>query len=243
MLPDVLGVAIADPEAPSTTTGTTSGTTGTSSGTLGNVDKSFISIHQMAEVTIAKPSGGSEVLLGFKKQYAPTGISGCAIGYPEYRSLCVTPVGGLAFSLPGWMTFTRHRVFIPAGTTFFSLTGNLPQNVKCAVAIKFGSAPSRTQPLSDAEYETRRSSQNIETAYSKLAAGQELVMVHSYGGNMSLSGNFRIPGDGLSEGKYLYFNVINSTPIYILSGIYEVNKTVYASKFNTLTFDSVGDPT
>lgn len=228
-------------ETPSTTTGTTGATTGTSSGTLGNVDNTFFSLHQQAIVSIQKSNGGFEELRGFKNQFAPTGISGCAIGYPELRSLCATPTGGLAFNIPGYFTYTRHRVFIPAGTTFFALTGNLPQNVKCAVAVKLGSSPSRVNSLSDAEYETRRS-QNTENTYSKLSSGEEIVLVHSYGGNMTLSGTFRIPGDGMPEGKYLYFNVINSSAIYNLACICEVNKTVYASKFNTLKFDSVGDP-
>lgn len=212
----------------------------------------FISLHQFP-ITYVKSSGldaqgnlftvNSDPLLGFKNQFAPTGVSGCVLGYPEYRSQCQSVTGGLGFNFSGYSQFREFKAYIPAGTTFFSLTGNLPQNTSYAVAVRLGATPARVAAPTAAEYETLRSSQNTSTAFSRLQAGEELVMVHNYGGNISLSGEARLTGAPLTEGRWIYFRVLTGESIYLLGGIYEINRDAYATGYANTVFGADGDPT
>jgi len=217
----------------------------------GASDPSFISLHQNS-LTHAKSSGvdsngnyysvRTEPLIGFKNQYPPAGTPGCVIGYPELRSECDTVNGGFGFSLKGYTYQHQFKVYIPRGTTFFSLTGFLPQSVKYAVAVKLGSPPTRTAPLSDAEYEQAKSAQNYNYDFAKLQNGEERIMVHDGGGNPSFSGTARLSANPIQVGQWIYVRVLNNSDIYDVGAVYEVNRDMYKQSFYQIPFTSNGDP-
>lgn len=215
----------------------------------------FISLHQFP-VTYTKSTGldaqgnyiaQTESFSGFKNQYAPYGVPGCVLGYEEFRSQCATVNGGLSLSSPGYSSYKEFKVYIPAGTTFFSMSGNLPQNTQFAVVSRLGQAPVRTAVVAGQEYETIRNSQNISTAFSKMQAGEEVVLVHNYGGNMSLSGDARLSASPLTQGVWLYVRVLTGDSIYLLGAVNEVNRTTYKQAYDQMVsaqlFGVDGDPT
>lgn len=212
---------------------------------------SFTSLHQFP-ITYVKSSyldsSGNLIhektpeLRGFKDQFSPSGTPGCAMGYPELRSLCQTVSGGFGFILSGYTSYSEFKVYIPASTTFFSLSGFQPQGVDYAVVSRLGSPPVRTAPLTSAEYQAVKSSQNVNTAFNSLIAGQEMTFVHDGGGNLSLSGTARLSNSPVQEGKWLYIRVINGNSIYNLNGVYEVKLDQYRPIYNSITFETNGDP-
>lgn len=221
------------------------------SGGSGNSDPSFISLHQNS-LTHAKSSGldssgnyysvRTEPLVGFKNQYPPAGTAGCIIGYPELRSECDVVNGGFGFSLKGYSNQYQFKVYIPRGTTFFSLTGFLPQSIKYAVAVKLGAPPTRKTELSDAEYEQAKSAQNYNYDFAKLLNGEERIMVHDGGGNPSFSGTARLSASPLQTGQWIYVRVLNNAAIYDVGAVYEVNRDIYKQSFYQIPFSSNGDP-
>ncbi len=177
--------------------------------------KNFISLHQQPV----------QNLIGYKNQNTPQRAA-----------------SGIWLSIPGYSTYSEYKVYIPKGTTYFALTGNQPQSVDYAVAAKFESIPNRTQPLSDEEYNTAISQTNETEQFNKLMAGEEVVFVHNHGGNISLSGTARLYSSNLQRGGWLYIRVLNGSSIYLLAAVNEVEINVYTQKYNSLTFDSSGDP-
>ena len=181
-------------------------------------------------------------LFGFKDQYAPTGVSGCVMGYPELRAQCQTVDGGFGFTLEGYSSYTEFRVYIPAGTTFFGLSGYLPQSVQYAAAVRLGSAPTRVATLSPAEYEAAKVAQNRNTDFAKLLAGEERLMVHDGGGSISLSGIARMSATTLTTGQWLYVRVLNGSSIAGLGALYEVDLDRYRTSYTATQFGADGDP-
>jgi hypothetical protein len=215
----------------------------------------FISLHQFP-VTYTKSAGvdaqgnyfaQTESFSGFKNQFSPFGVPGCVLGYEEFRSQCQSVNGGLSFSLPGYSNYKEYKVYIPAGTTFFTLSGNLPQNIQYGVAVRLGQVPTRTSALTAEEYENFRNTQNISTAFGRMQAGEEIVLVHNYGGNMSLSGDARLSANPLSAGVWMYVRVLTGDQIYLLGAVNEVNRVTYKQHYDQLVvaqkFGADGDPT
>lgn len=220
----------------STSTSSSSGgvpSSNSSGGSLAN----FFSLHQG---TLTYPDQAP--LVGFKNQNAVTGYTGCLIGYPEYRSLCPSVTGGFSLSFPGYTYNHEYKIFIPAGTKFFSLTGNHPQTVQYAVAVRLDQPPQRSTELSSTEYEMVKGTQDIEAAFGKILNGEELLLVHSGGGNMTMSGVLRMSSNPLAQGHWLYIRVLNGDGVYLLGAVYEVDKEKYRQGFNSLQFNSAGDP-
>ena len=181
-------------------------------------------------------------LFGFKDQFAPSGVSGCVMGYPELRALCQTVDGGFSFTFEGYSSYTEFKVYVPAGTTFFGLAGYMPQSVEYAAAVRFGSAPTRMGTLSPTEYANAKTAQNRNTDFAKLLAGEERLMVHDGGGSISLSGIARLSTSPLTTGQWLYVRVLNGSSIAGLGAIYEVNLDKYREGYNATTFGANGDP-
>jgi hypothetical protein len=164
------------------------------------------------------------------------------MGYPELRTLCQTVDGGFGFTLDGYSSYTEFKVYIPAGTTFFGLSGYMPQSVQYAAAVKLGSAPTRVAMLSAAEYEAAKVAQNRNSDFAKLQAGEERLMVHDGGGSISLSGIARLSTAPLTTGQWLYVRVLNGSSIAGLGALYEVNLDQYRSAYSTTQFGADGDP-
>ena len=211
----------------------------------------FQSLHQfpvMHNISSSLDAAGNlnftktEQLFGFRNQFAPSGVSGCVMGYPELRTLCQTVNGGFGFILPGYSSYTEFRIYIPAGTSFFGVSGYLPQSVQYAAAVKLGSAPSRISSLSFQEYETAKLSQNKNTDFGKLLAGEERIMVHDGGGSISLSGVARLSAAPMTTGQWLYVRVLNGSSIADLGALYEVDLEKYRAGYNTTQFGADGDP-
>lgn len=217
----------------------------------GSTGKTVFSLHQLPvqyNIRSELDSGGNlifhktEPLTGFRNQFPPYGVPGCVMGYPEYRSECETVGGGFGFDLKGITYYQEFRVYVPAGTTFFGLSGYLPQAERYAVAVRFGMMPSRSQSLSEAEYERAKTEQNRNTDFAKLLAGEERLMVHDGGGSISFSGIARLSSTPLSQGQWLYVRVLNGSAIHGLGAIYEVNLDIYKREYGLIKFSSLGDP-
>lgn len=137
-------------------------------------------------------------LYGFKDQFDPTGtgatagVTACLIGYPEFRQKCQTVNGGFAFTIDGYSSNSEFKVYVPAGTTFFGVSGYMPQSVQYGVAVKLGSPPARVDFLTEAEYQSAKVGQNRFQDFQRLVNGEERIIVHDGGGAISLSGIARL---------------------------------------------------
>ena len=211
----------------------------------------FLSLHQFPvtyRISSALDASGSlyytwtPQLFGFKDQFAPTGVSGCVMGYPELRTLCDRPANGFSLTLPGYSSYAQYKVYIPAGTKYFVLAGYLPQSVQYAVASKFDSPPVRTTALSPEEYQTAKLGQHIEKDFARLLNGEERLIVHDGGGSITLSGIARLDAKPLETGRWLYVRVLNGSSIDSLTAAYEVDRDLYRAAYNTIQFGADGDP-
>ena len=211
----------------------------------------FFSLHQ-SPITYVKSSGldsqGNLIfhktapLVGFKDQFMPAGTPGCVMGYPEYRSECQTVNDGFGFILEGVTSYVEYKFYVPAGMTFFGVSGYLPQSAKYAVAVRIDQAPQRRTPLSDSEYQAAKLVQHKEFDFAKILAGEERLIVHDGGGNISISGIGRMATNPLPVGRWMYVRVLNGGPIHGLGGIYEVQRDIYKSEYYKILFSRDGDP-
>lgn len=209
----------------------------------------YLSLHQYPQAYVKSQFvDGSGTLVatkvtytGFKDQFAPVGTTGCTMGVASLRSECVIVSDGLSFSLAGAQQLGLFKVYVPAGTTRFVFSGYLPQGYDAAVVVKASSGPTRTSPLTDAEYANYRSTQDVYGVFSKLQAGEEVVLVHNGGGSFSLAGNNTLPSP-LSTGVWLYFRQINGTYVDTPRATYEIDLPTYIAGYNSTTFGGDGDP-
>lgn len=211
-------------------------------------DKSFFSIHSMQGLLIAKqPAPGSYeypkvFLLGFKNQYAPTGTSGCSIGYAEFRADCAFPAGGslsLSDQYVGYkMDKMKFKIYIPAGTKTLMFTAYLPQYSKSAYSVRFGAAPAKTS-ITEAEYIHYQATEKIDTSFPRLMNGEELVVVHDGGGTVRFTAG-QVPA--IAKGGWLYFQQLQGTFPYDIQGGMDIDMAKYKEAYNSISWDSNGDP-
>ena len=224
---------------------------------VGVAHAQFVSLHRLLPVTYTissalDPQGNiyftkTPELFGFKDQFAPYGVSGCVIGYPELRQSCQTVNGGFGFIIDNFSEYPQFRVYIPAGTTFFGLSGFMPQGTEFAVAVKMDSPPDRMRALTELEYEDAKRDQKVDLDFNfLLTTGREKIMVHDGGGIVSLSGTARLGNNPLPEGHWFYFRVLNGNYINSLRASYEVDlpkyRAWYDSAVATGRFEADGDP-
>lgn len=208
------------------------------------VSAQFFSFHQAPQSYI-NGKGVSVSYTGFHNQFEPLGVSGCVMGIASLRSECTYVSGGLSFSLSGAQNSTQFKVYVPAGVTSFIFSGYLPQGMQAAVAVRMGSAPTRTNPLSATEYANYQAARNLSTVYQRLSAGDEVIMVADGGGSFSLAGNnnFSTP---LAKGAWLYFRLINGDYIDTPRATYEIDLSSYIAGYNAITtangWGGDGDP-
>jgi hypothetical protein len=224
---------------------------------FGSAYAQFWSLHQspvVFNISSSLDAGGNLVyqktsqLFGFKDQFDPTGtgttagVTACLIGYPEFRNKCQTVNGGFAFTIDGYSSNQEFKVYVPAGTKFFGVSGYMPQSVQYGVAVKLGSPPARTEFLTEAEYQAAKSGQNRFQDFQRLVNGEERIIVHDGGGAISLSGIARLTTP-FSTGQWMYFRVLTAnTSIAGLGAIYEVDLNQYRTAYNSLAFGTNGDP-
>ncbi len=224
---------------------------------FGSAYAQFWSLHQspvVFNISSSLDAGGNIVyqktsqLFGFKDQFDPTGtgttagVTACLIGYPEFRNKCQTVNGGFAFTIDGYSSNQEFKVYVPAGTKFFGVSGYMPQSVQYGVAVKLGSPPARTEFLTEAEYQAAKSGQNRFQDFQRLVNGEERIIVHDGGGAISLSGIARL-ATPFPTGQWMYFRVLTAnTSIAGLGAIYEVDLDQYRAGYNSLAFGANGDP-
>ena len=212
----------------------------------------FISVHQTQLKISAPPAAGSYEYpavykVGFKQQYSPEGISGCAIGFNVGG--CAFPGGG-SLALPEFTGYklqsAEFKVFIPVGAKSLMLAGYAPQGAVVAFAMRFGAPPTRTAALSGAEYSSAQVNEKIDQSfYNLVRAKSELLVVHDGGGTVRFVGggidNSRTP---ITESGWLYIRQINGTPLYDIQGGIDVDLTRYAAGYNTIqwTTETNSDP-
>ena len=226
----------------------------------------FVSIYRYSSLTIGTPATGNSpestvTLTTFRDAYKPSGPSGCLMGLSEFKSLCTQPGNGLQFEFPGY-TFPDNvkevKLYIPQGTTRFTLVASMPKYTTAAVAMRIDGPPTRIAPVSivrplpingidqPTEYELIQSSMSDETAFKELLTGNDLIRVHDGGGTFTMVwGNtnaFGMPRKETTQGHWLYLRFINPTPLYQLNGSTSVNLDTYKSAYASLSFDTFGDP-
>ena len=156
----------------------------------------FQSLHQSPLKVATPPAEGSYdypmvQLRGFRDQYNPAGITGCAIGFPGVQG-CAFPGGG-SLSLPEFTGYQlqaqEFRLYVPAGTKSVMFAGYAPQRERAAFVMRFGQAPTRTAPLSGDEYHAVQATERIDTSFATLVNSQaDMVVVHDGGGTVRFLG-------------------------------------------------------
>lgn len=217
----------------------------------------FVSLHQSALKIALPPPAGSynytfDTKIGFKQQYAPTGVSGCAIGFGTGG--CAFPGGG-SLGLPEFTGYqlqsSEFKVFIPAGARTFMFTGYAPQGALAAFAVRYGSQPTRMAALSGAEYQTVMKGEKIDTTFARhVNDGAEQIVVHDGGGTVRfVGGQLDANKSSTNQGKWLYIRQIQGTPLYDVQGGIDVDMPKYAAgyaqiKWNTSAYpDPMDEPT
>ena len=213
-----------------------------------NSSSRFISVHQTPlKIATPPPSGtyqyGAENPVGFKQQYAPTGVSGCAIGYSVGG--CAFPGGG-SLALPEFTGYklqaSEFKIYIPAGAKTLMLSGYAAQYSRSAFVMRFGAEPTRTGALNDGEYAAAQSSERIDQSFANLINNHaELLVVHDGGGTLRfVSGGIDASRTPIARGGWLYIRQLNGTPLYDIQGGIDVDMNKYATAFNSIVWLSSG---
>ena len=128
----------------------------------------FYSIHQaQLKIALPPPAGSYEYSfmrpIGFKQQYAPSGVTGCNIGYAV--SGCAFKGGG-SLPLPEFtgyqLQYKEFKIFIPKGSKTIMLSGFAPQGSRSAFVIRYGAEPVRQASLNDNEYSVAQVKETID---------------------------------------------------------------------------------
>ncbi|MDP4078325.1 hypothetical protein [Acidovorax sp. A1169] len=211
----------------------------------------FVSIHQLPHKTPLPPAAGSftytfDTKVGFKEQYAPTGVTGCAIGFGTGG--CAFPGGG---SLP-LTEFTgaqlqhhkEFKIFIPAGTRSLLLSGYAPLATQSAFVLRYGKEPVRLAPLSDAEYQAARTGQHVEALFSRLVKEDaEQFVVHDGSGSLRfMGGQLDANGGSTDQGQWLYVRQLSGAPLMTYQGAIDVDMPKYAAGYAAITWNTRSAP-
>lgn len=211
----------------------------------------FLSIHQLPHKTPLPPAAGSftypfDTKVGFKEQYAPTGVTGCAIGFSTGG--CAFPGGG---SLP-LTEFTgaqlqhhkEFKIFIPAGTRSLLLSGYAPLATQSAFVLRYGKEPARLAPLSDAEYQAARTGKHVEALFSRLVKEDaEQFVVHDGSGSLRfMGGQLDAHRGSTDQGQWLYVRQLSGAPLMTYQGAIDVDMPKYAASYAAITWNTRSAP-
>lgn len=214
----------------------------------------FISFHQQP-LKIATSFNGTTydyaTFTGFQNQANPDGVAGCAIGFGTGG--CAFPGGG-SILLPEPTNYSwsanMWKVYIPRGTKGLNLVGFLPQGAQAAYVMRFGQEPSRTTPLSGAEYSAAQVVENIDRSFKDLCRDSlELIHVHDGGGTLRMVGgtlgafNTGDQNKSMDAGGWLYFRQLNGSGLFSYSGGMDIDMPKYAEAYASMGFNGQGDPT
>lgn len=222
-------------------------------------DSQFTSLHQFDLRVAMKPPEGSydyqySLLKSFKNQYNPNeSVAGCNSGAVK-NNLCAFPwtdsmTVALNFTdnLINYNVPKNFRFYVTDGMTDVRMAGYAPQRSAFVFVIRKGQAPQRTQSVTAAEYYSIQQSENIDTSYQRLAAGQEIMVAHDGGGTVRF-----LSGKVSSTGGWIYIRQLNlaETPsgmqssdrLYDLQLSVVTDKNSFLNHYQRLQWNSVGDP-
>ena len=221
--------------------------------------RNYKSLHSYPIRVAKKPAEGSYnyefySYTGFKNQYNPNdSMTGCLLG--------IIPAGQCAFpwtepstismsfteAMIGYNVPRNLRFFVTAGSSDVRMAGYAAQRQAFAFVIKMGSAPTRTRAITAAEYSAAQVNERIDTSYARLAAGEEMIVVHDGGGTLRF-----LSGKTVTNGGWVYIrqldigeNISGMTPA---ANLYDIQLAVVADKasfiqhYQRMNFDASGDP-
>ncbi|MBB6559672.1 hypothetical protein HNP48_002339 [Acidovorax soli] len=210
----------------------------------------FVSMHQSAHKIALPPAPGTfnytfDTKVGFKAQYAPTGVTGCAIGFGTGG--CAFPGAG-SLSLPEFTGFQMQnqefKIFIPAGTRSFLFSGYAPQGTQSAFVLRYGKEPTRVAALSGAEYQNAQTSERIDTSFSRLIKEDvDHFVVHDGGGTLRfVGGQLDANRSSTDQGKWLYVRQLSGAALFDYQGAIDVDMPKYAAGYNAITWTTSAFP-
>lgn len=211
----------------------------------------FVSLHQSALKIALPPAAGSfnytfDTKVGFKQQYSPEGVSGCAIGYSTGG--CAFPGGG-SLNLPEFTGFQlqslEFKIYIPAGARSFLFSGYAPQGTQSAFVLRFGAEPTRVAPLSGAEYQNAQTTEHIDTSFSRLINERNIdhFVVHDGGGTLRFVGGQLDANRGsTSEGNWLYVRQLSGAALYDIQGGIDVDMAKYRTEYAKIAWTTSAFP-
>lgn len=181
---------------------------------------------------------------GFREQYNPDGVTGCAIGVPG-TSGCAFRGGG-SLSLPAFTGYKlqarEFRFFVPEGTRSVMFAGYAPQRAMAAFTMRYSVEPSRVAGLSDEEYRHFQATEKIDTSFqSLLNASSDQIAVHDGGGTIRFLGGTLTSG-ATTRGGWVYIRQIMGEPLYDIQIALDVDVAVYKQAYGRMQWDALGDP-
>ncbi len=222
------------------------------------ISTGFTSLHQYSLRIARKPAEGSYDYefynyVGFKNQYNPDdAMTGCSIG--TLTGSCAFPWAeattvGLSFTdrMIGYNVPKAFRFFVTAGTTDVRMAGYAQQRTAFVYAIRMGQAPSRTAAVSAAEYSAIQANEHIDSSYSRLANGEEILVAHDGGGTVRF-----LSGKAISNGGWIYVRQLaiseGISGMQVGDTLYDIQLAIVANKadfiqhYRRLQFNAYGDP-
>ena len=222
-----------------------------------NAQQQFISLHQFnKKLNLSYKSDGSvnsiDNLSGIKNLYDPTGLvaggaPACVLGVPQFSSKCSLVAGSIGATISGtWDIYTQYKFYYPAGSTSTGLFAAMPQSTQYATIARMGTPPTRTTSLTPSEYQNAKRSMDLNTDFSRLLTGQEVIMVHDGSGNINPTGNGRFETHPMLKGYWVYVRVLNNDYVTNLSGATGLDLDIYTDWYKGMIasngFKSDGDP-
>ena len=219
----------------------------------------YRSLHQFNLRVARPPAPGSfeytfSNLVGFQSQYNPNdAVAGCAIGAIA-NTQCAFPwteAGTVALNfteaLIGYNVPGSMRFFVTSGASDIRMTGYAAQKTAFVFAMRMGRAPARTASVSAAEYASIQMSEKVDTSFSRLASGQEILVTHDGGGTLRF-----LSGRANTSGGWIFIKqipvasapngLVPSPTLYDIQLAVVSDKSAFLSHYKNLKWDSSGDP-
>ncbi len=222
------------------------------------ISSGFTSLHQFSLRIAKKPNEGSYDYefynyVGFKNQYNPDdSMTGCSIG--TIAGSCAFPWAeattvGLNFTdrMIGYNVPRTFRFYVTAGTADVRMAGYAQQRTAFVYAIRMGQAPARTRAVTAVEYSSIQAREHIDSSYSRLANGEEILVAHDGGGTVRF-----LSGQAVSNGGWIYVRQLaiseGISGMQVGDTLYDIQLAVVANKadfiqhYRRMKFDASGDP-
>lgn len=212
--------------------------------------------------------------IGFRSQFDPTGRAGCRMGNLSFSSQCnyvSRPINELNLfhnfsngpadsSGHTYYSEMQFKFYIPKGSFKSFSVAYLPQWSRVATVTSLDRIPNRNAPLTIDEYsfdiglsvkgsfiqslsyQSRRC--NTGAGFEDMLGGDEVVCIHSGGGQITLSPELRrSPSQALEKGHWVYVRVLNLEQILVRPLFStDVKADLYQQWYSNQSFGVNGDP-